>query len=153
MWYTTSICVAASPPDLDLASISQSHIPVDRVHCESAIPSMSGIGGMIASSVANRVASRLSELVVEEATLLWRFKDDVDDMEEKMRDLEAVIQDVDGKARQGGKDGEAERRWLNKLKSVAYDVEDVLDELDAAQLIKNHQPKVLTSTSTYWCFE
>uniref|UniRef100_A0A0D3EYF5 Uncharacterized protein n=1 Tax=Oryza barthii TaxID=65489 RepID=A0A0D3EYF5_9ORYZ len=114
----------------------------DAVHCESAIPSMSGIGGMIASSVANRVASRLSELVVEEATLLWRFKDDVDDMEEKMRDLEAVIQDVDGKARQGGKDGEAERRWLNKLKSVAYDVEDVLDELDAAQLIKNHQPKL-----------
>lgn len=111
---------------------------------------MSGIEAMIASSVANRVASRLSELVVEEASLLWRFKDDVDDMEEKMRDLEAVIQDADGKARQGG---EAERRWLNKLKSVAYDVEDVLDELDAAQLIKNHQPKVLTSTSTYWCFE
>uniref|UniRef100_A0A0E0CCR3 NB-ARC domain-containing protein n=1 Tax=Oryza meridionalis TaxID=40149 RepID=A0A0E0CCR3_9ORYZ len=109
------------------------------VHCESAIPSMSGIGAMIASSVANRVASRLSELVVEEASLLWRFKDDMDDMEENMRDLEAVIQDADGKARQGG---EAERRWLNKLKSVAYDVEDVLDELDAAQLIKNHQPKL-----------
>uniref|UniRef100_A0A0E0CCR1 Peptidase A1 domain-containing protein n=1 Tax=Oryza meridionalis TaxID=40149 RepID=A0A0E0CCR1_9ORYZ len=121
------------------SNISNALSRLNIVHCESAIPSMSGIGAMIASSVANRVASRLSELVVEEASLLWRFKDDMDDMEENMRDLEAVIQDADGKARQGG---EAERRWLNKLKSVAYDVEDVLDELDAAQLIKNHQPKL-----------
>uniref|UniRef100_J3L7N8 Uncharacterized protein n=1 Tax=Oryza brachyantha TaxID=4533 RepID=J3L7N8_ORYBR len=103
---------------------------------------MSGVGEMIVSSVANRVAGRLADLVVEEGTLLWRFKDDVDDMKEKMRDLEAVMQDADDKARQRGKDGAAERRWLTKLKSVAYDIEDVLDEFDAAELIKKHQPKV-----------
>uniref|UniRef100_A0A0E0JTE7 Peptidase A1 domain-containing protein n=1 Tax=Oryza punctata TaxID=4537 RepID=A0A0E0JTE7_ORYPU len=108
--------------------------------CEAM--TMSGVGEMIASSVANRVTSRLGDLVVEEATLLWRFKDDLDDMEEKMRDLEAVMQDADDKARQGGKDGAAERRWLTKLKSVAYDIEDMLDELNASQLIKNHQPKL-----------
>uniref|UniRef100_A0A0D9VA16 NB-ARC domain-containing protein n=1 Tax=Leersia perrieri TaxID=77586 RepID=A0A0D9VA16_9ORYZ len=103
---------------------------------------MSGVGEMIASSVAKRVASRLGDLVVEESSLLWRFKDDVDNMKEKMRDLEAVMQDADDKARQGGKEGAGERRWLTKLKSVAYDIEDVLDELDGAQLIKNHQTKL-----------
>lgn len=114
---------------------------------------MSGVGEMIVSSVARRVASKLGDLAVEEATLLWRFKDDVNDIKEKMRDLVAVMQDADDKVRQVGKDGAVARWWLSKVKSVAYDVEDVLDELDAAQLIKNHQPKVLTSTSTYWCFE
>ncbi|KAF0926847.1 hypothetical protein E2562_027431 [Oryza meyeriana var. granulata] len=103
---------------------------------------MSGVGEMIASSVANRVGSRLGDLMVEKATLLWRFKDDVDDLKEKMRDLDAVMQDADDKARQRGKDGVAERRWLTKLKSAAYDIEDMLDELDSAQLIKNHQPKL-----------
>uniref|UniRef100_A0A0E0CCR4 NB-ARC domain-containing protein n=1 Tax=Oryza meridionalis TaxID=40149 RepID=A0A0E0CCR4_9ORYZ len=103
---------------------------------------MIGIGGMLASSVVNRVASKLGDLAVEDATLLWRFKDDVDDMKEKMIDLEAVMQDADNKVRQGGKDGTATRRWLAKLKSVAYDIEDVLDELDAAHLIKNHQSKL-----------
>uniref|UniRef100_A0A0E0FYI6 Disease resistance N-terminal domain-containing protein n=1 Tax=Oryza nivara TaxID=4536 RepID=A0A0E0FYI6_ORYNI len=61
---------------------------------------MSGVGEMIASSVARRVASKLGDLAVEEATLLWRFKDDVNDMKEKMRDLVAVMQDADDKVRQ-----------------------------------------------------
>ncbi|EEC72124.1 hypothetical protein OsI_05113 [Oryza sativa Indica Group] len=103
---------------------------------------MSGVGEMIASSVARRVASKLGDLAVEEATLLWRFKDDVNDMKEKMRDLVAVMQDADDKVRQVGKDGAVARRWLSKVKSVAYDVEDVLDEFDAAQLIRNHQSKL-----------
>ncbi|XP_052140177.1 putative disease resistance protein RGA3 [Oryza glaberrima] len=103
---------------------------------------MSGVGEMIASSVARQVASKLGDLAVEEATLLWRFKDDVNDMKEKMRDLVAVMQDADDKVRQVGKDGAVARRWLAKVKSVAYDVEDVLDEFDAAQLIRNHQSKL-----------
>uniref|UniRef100_A0A0D9YJT0 Peptidase A1 domain-containing protein n=1 Tax=Oryza glumipatula TaxID=40148 RepID=A0A0D9YJT0_9ORYZ len=105
---------------------------------------MSGVGEMIASSVARQVASKLGDLAVEEATLLWRFKDDVNDMKEKMRDLVAVMQDADDTVRQVGKDGAVARRWLAKVKSVAYDVEDVLDEFDAAQLIRNHQSKKMT---------
>uniref|UniRef100_A0A0D9Y0J7 Uncharacterized protein n=1 Tax=Leersia perrieri TaxID=77586 RepID=A0A0D9Y0J7_9ORYZ len=102
---------------------------------------MSGTGEMIGRAVANRIASMISDLVLEEATLLWGFKDDIDGMKESMRDLEALMQDADDKARQGGRDGAAVREWLRKLKSVAYDVEDVLDGLNAAQLIKNSQSK------------
>ncbi|XP_040377325.1 putative disease resistance protein RGA4 [Oryza brachyantha] len=102
---------------------------------------MSGGGGML-DSVVNRVAGKLWDLVVEEASLLRSFEEDVDDMMETMADLEAVLQDADDRARQGGRDGARVKWWLTKLKSVAYDVEDVLDELDAAQRIKNHQSKL-----------
>uniref|UniRef100_J3L7N6 NB-ARC domain-containing protein n=1 Tax=Oryza brachyantha TaxID=4533 RepID=J3L7N6_ORYBR len=116
---------------------------------------MSGLGEIIARSVVNRVGSKLGELAVEEATLLWGFKDDVDGMKEKMRDLEALMQDADDKARRrGGKGGGAvELRWLAKLKSAAYDVEDLklflswynplLQKMIIAHNMKNLRQKIV----------
>uniref|UniRef100_A0A0E0F5A3 Disease resistance N-terminal domain-containing protein n=1 Tax=Oryza meridionalis TaxID=40149 RepID=A0A0E0F5A3_9ORYZ len=103
---------------------------------------------MIICSVANRVVTKLRDLALEEFTLLWEFKDDVDAMKESMEDLEAVMQDADDKARQGGNDGAVVQRWLTKVKSVAYDIEDVADELDATELIKNHQHKPLNDLNS-----
>ncbi|XP_044451707.1 putative disease resistance protein RGA1 isoform X2 [Triticum aestivum] len=103
---------------------------------------MSGFGEIIASAVGKQIASKLGELVTEEATLQWRFREDVDVMVDKMQDLEAVWRDADDKLRRRGGDGEAVRRWLTKFKSVAYDVEDVLDDLEATELLKKSQPKL-----------
>ncbi|CAL4988197.1 unnamed protein product [Urochloa decumbens] len=103
---------------------------------------MSGFGEVIASAVGKQILSKLSELAKEEATLQWRFKDDVDDMREKMQDLEAVLHDADDRLRRGGSDGEVVGRWLTKFKCVAYDVEQVLDEVDAAELLRKSQPKL-----------
>ncbi|XP_044983283.1 disease resistance protein RGA2-like isoform X3 [Hordeum vulgare subsp. vulgare] len=103
---------------------------------------MSGFGEIIASAVGKQIASKLGEVAAEEATLQWRFKDDVDIMADKMQDLEAVLHDADDRLRRRGRDGEAVGRWLTKFKSVAYDVEDVLDDLDAIELLKKSQPKL-----------
>ncbi|XP_044360032.1 disease resistance protein RGA2-like [Triticum aestivum] len=103
---------------------------------------MSGFGEIIASAVGKQVAGKLGELATEEATLQWKFKDDVDVMADKMQDLEAVLHDADDRLRRRGRDGEAVGRWLTKFKSVAYDVEDVLDDLDATELLKKSQPKL-----------
>ncbi|KQK08445.1 hypothetical protein BRADI_2g41930v3 [Brachypodium distachyon] len=102
---------------------------------------MAELGGMIASAVGEQIDSKLSELVKEEVALLWGFRDDVEAMEEKMKDLEALMHDADDRLRRGERDGKAFGRWLMKFKDVVYDVEDVLDELDANELISKTQSK------------
>ena len=98
---------------------------------------------MIVCAMVRKIAGQLGDLAMEEATLQWKFKDDVVKMTGKLQDLEAVMRDADNRFRQGGSDGEAVGRWITKLKSVAYDTEDLLDELDANEFIKKTQPKVL----------
>lgn len=110
---------------------------------------MAEVGGLIATAVGKQISSKLEKLVKEEIALLWGFQDEVEGMDEKMKDLEAVMHDADDRVRRGEKDGEAVGRWLTKFKSVAYDVEDVLDELDANELIKKTQSKVLTHNSLF----
>ncbi|XP_044974159.1 putative disease resistance protein RGA3 [Hordeum vulgare subsp. vulgare] len=102
---------------------------------------MAEIAGILASAVGSQIAGKLGELATEEATLQWQFKEDVEDMAEKMKDLEALLHDADERSRRGGSDGQV-GRWLTKFKSLAYDVEDVLDELDSADLIKESQSKL-----------
>ncbi|EMS55716.1 hypothetical protein TRIUR3_21496 [Triticum urartu] len=68
---------------------------------------MAEAGAMIASAVGNRVAIKLGELVNDEIALLWGFRDEVEGLEEKMKDLEAVMRDADNKLRRGEEDGEA----------------------------------------------
>uniref|UniRef100_A0ACD5XCU3 Uncharacterized protein n=1 Tax=Avena sativa TaxID=4498 RepID=A0ACD5XCU3_AVESA len=103
---------------------------------------MAEVGGMIASAVGKHVASKLGELVKDEIALLWGFEEEVEGMRGKMEDLVALMQDADDRMRRGEPDGKAVERWLAKFKSVAYDVEDVLDELDANELINKTQSKV-----------
>ncbi|KAM0877334.1 hypothetical protein ACQ4PT_035565 [Festuca glaucescens] len=79
---------------------------------------MSGIGGVIASSVGKSLASL-------------------------MKDVEAVLLDADEKPRRmEGEGGRVFQRWLTKFKHVAYDVEDMLDELDVNELMNKSKPKV-----------
>ncbi|KAE8816763.1 putative disease resistance protein RGA1 [Hordeum vulgare] len=99
---------------------------------------MVGVGEMIASAVVMQVTSRLVKIAGDEIALHWKFKGEVDKMVEKMKDLEAVMHDADNKVSQGGDVGAEVGRWLVKLKSVAYDVEDLLDDLDT----KNNEAKL-----------
>uniref|UniRef100_A0A452ZVL6 NB-ARC domain-containing protein n=1 Tax=Aegilops tauschii subsp. strangulata TaxID=200361 RepID=A0A452ZVL6_AEGTS len=130
-------CCSSSLPSNSVFPLS-----LDVVVGERRRAGMSGFGEIIASAVGKQIASKLGELVTEEATLQWRFREDVDVMVDKMQDLEAVWRDADDKLRRRGGDGEAVRRWLTKFKSVAYDVEDVLDDLEATELLKKSQPKL-----------
>ncbi|KAM3354389.1 hypothetical protein ACQJBY_025207 [Aegilops geniculata] len=103
---------------------------------------MAEVAGLIASAVGNQVASKLGELVKDEIAMLWGFEDDVEGLREKMEDLQAVLLDADDKMRRGETEGKAVGRWLAKFKDVAYDVEDVLDDLDATALVEKTQSKV-----------
>ncbi|VAH96290.1 unnamed protein product [Triticum turgidum subsp. durum] len=101
------------------------------------------VGKQVLDKLGGKLGGELGSYVVSEVTLQWRYKDDVLKLGEKMKDVEAVLGDADERSRRGGReDGRVYERWLTKFKRVAYDVEDVLDELEANELIKKSQPKV-----------
>ncbi|KAF7076594.1 hypothetical protein CFC21_081222 [Triticum aestivum] len=104
---------------------------------------MSGLGGVIAGAVGKQIVSKLGEYAASEVSLQWRYREEVLELGEKMKDVEAVLGDADERSRrQGRQGGRVYERWLAKFKRVAYDVEDVLDELDANELISKTQSKV-----------
>ncbi|KAI4964277.1 hypothetical protein ZWY2020_006751 [Hordeum vulgare] len=104
---------------------------------------MSMLGGVIAGAVGKQIVSKLGEYAASEISLQWGYREVVVEMEEKMKDVEALLGDADDRSRrQGHGGGRVFQRWLTKFKRAAYDVEDVLDELDANELINKTQPKV-----------
>ena len=103
---------------------------------------MSGVEGVIASAVGKQLIRTLGKYAAEEISLQWRYREDVLDMGEKMRDVEAVLLEAEDKLRRGGEGGRVFQRWLTKFKRVAYDAEDVLDEWEAKELINKSQSKV-----------
>jgi len=99
----------------------------------------------MASAVPELITGKFGELVWDEATLLWSFKDDVGNLKETMDLLQALMHDAD-KRQKNQYEGKTVQLWMKKFKSVAYDVEDLLDKLEAIQLIKQTQSKVLIFT-------
>lgn len=104
----------------------------------------SAIAWRSASAVAGLIVGKLGGLAMAEATLMWGFKDDLDGMRETMEKLNALMLDADRRSSQDeGQSPETVRVWMKKFKSVAYDAEDLLDEFEAIELIKQSQAKVL----------
>nr|XP_010921564.1 putative disease resistance protein RGA1 [Elaeis guineensis] len=83
-------------------------------------------GATIASDIVTAVIGKLGSRISEEFGLLRRFKDDLEDLRCILTAIRAVLQDAEERC---AKD-EALRDWLKKLKDVAYDVDDLLDEFD-----------------------
>ncbi|OEL29622.1 hypothetical protein BAE44_0009359 [Dichanthelium oligosanthes] len=91
----------------------------------------------MASAIGGLIAGKLAELGWDEATLVWRFKDDVDGLKRTMGKLQALMHDADRRTSQDGGDRrETVQDWLKDFMATAYDVEDLLDEFEATELIK-----------------
>ncbi|XP_007033673.2 PREDICTED: putative disease resistance protein RGA3 isoform X1 [Theobroma cacao] len=75
--------------------------------------------------VAKGIVSGLSSVASEQIKIAWTFEDEL----KRLQDSLAMIQDVlqDAEDQQGSQ--RAVRRWLLKLREVAYEADDVLDEL------------------------
>lgn len=58
-----------------------------------------------------------------------------------MEFVNALMRDAD--ARQASHDRDSVRVWMKRFKSVAYDVEDLLDKFEATELLRRNQSKVL----------
>nr|CAB3475380.1 unnamed protein product [Digitaria exilis] len=93
---------------------------------------------MIASAVVQRVAGMLGDIAWERLQLLWNFKEDVQEIEGKMVDLQVTLSYADKHSR--GTEDTPVQHWLKKYKYVAYDMEDALDELEADAMIWKNSP-------------
>ncbi|KAK3162971.1 hypothetical protein QOZ80_1BG0096000 [Eleusine coracana subsp. coracana] len=93
---------------------------------------------MIAGAVVKHVAGILSKKAWERIELMWNFKEDAQEMENKMIDMKVALNYADKCSR--GTDNAMVQHWLKKYKLSAYDIEDTLDELEADEMIwKNSQ--------------
>ncbi|CAL4991610.1 unnamed protein product [Urochloa decumbens] len=104
----------------------------------------------MANAIAGLIAGKLAELGWDDATLMWRFKDDVDGLRRIMVKLQALMHDAEQRACQDGGDRqETVQDWLKDFKAVAYNVDDLLDEFEATELIRQKQPKIKLLFSAY----
>ena len=87
------------------------------------------ISNKMASAIGGLIASKLAGLAWDEATLMWTFKDDVDELEKTMVKLQALMRYADQMESQDeGARREIVKIWMKDFTAAAYDVEDLLDE-------------------------
>ncbi|KAK3206456.1 hypothetical protein Dsin_020502 [Dipteronia sinensis] len=85
---------------------------------------------IIVSSIAEILLGKLGSLAYQEARLIWGFKTDLLKLEKTLKTIKAVLLD----AEQQQLHNNAVRDWLEELKDVCYDAEDVLDEFEIETL-------------------
>ncbi|KAK9290299.1 hypothetical protein L1049_008466 [Liquidambar formosana] len=84
----------------------------------------------ILSSLAEGVLGKLVSLVEQEIVLVGGVKGEIKKLESTFSAIRAVLADAEKQQRTN----QAVRDWLEKLKDVVYDVDDVLDELSTEAL-------------------
>ncbi|XP_050258844.1 putative disease resistance protein RGA1 [Quercus robur] len=80
----------------------------------------------ILADVAKRILSKLIALITEQIGLAWSFKEELRRLHQSVEMIQAVL--ADAEKRQVRE--ESVRLWLQRLKDIAYEADDLLDELD-----------------------
>ncbi|XP_044508392.1 disease resistance protein RGA2-like [Mangifera indica] len=86
----------------------------------------------IVSVIAEKLLSEVMSLTSNEVSLGWGVKNNVQELAGTLTTIKVVLLDAEEKQTQN----EKLRVWLEKLKEVCYDVEDVLDEIEVKDLCK-----------------
>ncbi|XP_050256548.1 putative disease resistance protein RGA3 [Quercus robur] len=79
----------------------------------------------IVTDVAKEILSKVIPLVTEQINLAWGFKDELTQLRQSVE----MIQDVLADAERKQVTDLSVKHWLQRLKDLAYDADDVLDEL------------------------
>ncbi|KAF2296392.1 hypothetical protein GH714_037709 [Hevea brasiliensis] len=80
---------------------------------------------IVLSFVVDAALSRVVSLITDEIMLAWNLKDDLKGLRDSLTMIRAVLLDAEEQQTKR----EPVRLWLKKLREVAYEAEDVLDEL------------------------
>ncbi|EAY80354.1 hypothetical protein OsI_35526 [Oryza sativa Indica Group] len=85
------------------------------------------VGGMLASAVLKVATQKLGAAIAGRVMLQWNFDKDLEGMKATLESVDAVLRDAE---RRSIRDA-AVRLWLRRLKDAAYDISDMLDDLEA----------------------
>ncbi|KAF2319208.1 hypothetical protein GH714_013967 [Hevea brasiliensis] len=80
---------------------------------------------MILSFGIDATLSAVASLITDEVSRAWNLKNDLKGLQESLTMIRGVLQDAEEQQTRK----EHVRLWLKKLREVAYEAEDVLDEL------------------------
>nr|CAB3494966.1 unnamed protein product [Digitaria exilis] len=73
------------------------------------------------------VMGKLGVLIGPDVSLLWKFKDDLESIRSTLLTLQAVLNDAEKRSSRE----ERVRLWLKRLKFAAYDIHDILEEMES----------------------
>ncbi|KAL2506928.1 putative disease resistance RPP13-like protein 1 [Abeliophyllum distichum] len=81
------------------------------------------------------IVEKLLSIATEEFNLVWGFKQDLANLTDSLLSIKEVLEDADMRQVNDG----ALKRWLKKLEDVAYDADNVLDEIKYENLRRTVQ--------------
>ncbi|XP_052876883.1 disease resistance protein RGA2-like [Gossypium arboreum] len=87
----------------------------------------------IAFDLAVELITKLSSFTLSQIGLCWNVKDDLDDLKSTVSTIKAVLLD----AEQRSVTSHLVKDWLEKLKDVLYDADDLLDDFSTEALRKD----------------
>ncbi|KAM3681585.1 hypothetical protein ACJW31_12G008200 [Castanea mollissima] len=76
------------------------------------------------SAIADHLIDNILSVLATEASLLWGVRDAVDNIKNELKGMRSFLLDYDKK----GAANEGEKLWVENVRDMAYDVEDVIDE-------------------------
>ncbi|XP_077215801.1 putative disease resistance protein RGA3 [Tasmannia lanceolata] len=79
---------------------------------------------LLLSPLVDTIVGKLMDSVIQEITLLWGVDEEVENLSSTLSAIQAVLQD----AEEQQVSSNAVKVWLRKLKDLAYDADDVVDE-------------------------
>ncbi|KAL8532068.1 hypothetical protein ACS0TY_008614 [Phlomoides rotata] len=79
----------------------------------------------LVSAVLKTVVGMLGSAALQEVSLVWGLKDEIDKLESVFGAIQAVLHDAELKQRKS----EPIQNWLRKLKDAACDAENILDRI------------------------
>ncbi|PHT54558.1 hypothetical protein CQW23_09020 [Capsicum baccatum] len=88
-------------------------------------------------NIIERVLAKVSSIAVYEISLAWNVKTDLRKLQSTLSTIKAVLLDANEKQ---AKNHEV-RDWLEKLRDVVYDVDDLMDDLSTQLLLQMHFQK------------
>ncbi|XP_044508387.1 putative disease resistance protein RGA1 [Mangifera indica] len=106
--------------------------PFNNITTSYNFLSLKNMAETIVSVITGKFLSKVMSLTSNEVPLGWGVKNDVQELAGTLTTIKAVLLDAEEKQTQN----EKLRVWLEKLKEVCYDIEDVLDETEVNDLCK-----------------
>ncbi|XP_077216345.1 putative disease resistance protein RGA3 [Tasmannia lanceolata] len=96
---------------------------------------------LLLSPLVDTIVGKLMDSVIQEITLLWGVDEEVENLSTTLSAIQAVLQD----AEEQQVSSNAVKVWLRKLKDVAYDADDVVDEFTTEVLRSKLEGNIQTS--------
>nr|TKS15581.1 hypothetical protein D5086_0000032760 [Populus alba] len=88
------------------------------------------MSGTFATTIAQSLIGKLGTFAGQEFCLAWGLEADIARLEKRLKAINAVLSDAEQKQSRNDRI----RIWLNDLREVLYDAEDVLDEIECETL-------------------